>query len=78
MGMAKRKLAVDLVPVVSPHARLGQVAGLLEVADDLRRGALGDPDRRGDVPQAGGGVGRDAFEHVRVVRHEPPTMLGNS
>ena len=29
-----------------------------------------------DVPQARGGVARDAFEHVRVVRHEPPRMIG--
>ena len=73
--VAKRKLAVNLVPVVSPHTRPGQVAGLLEVLDDLRRRALRDPDSRGDVPKTRAGVPGDALEHVRVVGHEAPGMI---
>jgi len=75
LRVAKRKLAVDLVPVVSPHARLGQVAGLLEVLDDLRRRALCDPDGCGDVPKPRAGVRGDALEHVSVVGHETPSMI---
>src|SRR3954462_14374255 len=75
LRVAKRKLAVNLVPVVSPHTRLGQVAGLLEVPDDLRRRALGDLDGRGDVPKARAGVRGDALERVRVVGHEAPMMI---
>ena len=75
LRVAKRKLAVNLVSVVAPHARPGQVARLLEVLDDLRHGALCDRDGRGDVPKPRAGVRGDALEHVRVVGHEAPVMI---
>lgn len=75
VGMAKRKLAVNLVLVAATGARLREVAGLLRVIDDLRHRPLGDPDRGGDVPEARGGIRGYAGEHVSVVRHEPPRMI---
>src|SRR3954470_10748423 len=75
LEVAQRKLAVDLVAVVAADPRLRQVAGLLEVADDRRDRALGEADGGRDVPETCRGVARDAFEHVGVVRHEPPWMV---
>jgi hypothetical protein len=72
MRVAKRKLAVDLVAVAASVASLGQVAGLLKVVDDLRRGSFSDPDADGDVSKARIRVGGDALEHMRVVGHEAP------
>jgi hypothetical protein len=78
LRVAERKLAVNLVPVVSPHTRLGQVAGLLKVLDDLRRRALGHPDGGGDITKTRGGVRGDALEHMCVVGHEAPGMISIS
>jgi hypothetical protein len=75
VGMAKRKLAMDLVLVAATGARLREVAGLLQVIDDLRHRPLGDPDRGGDVPETRGGIRGYAGEHVSVVRHEPPRTI---
>jgi hypothetical protein len=77
-GVAKRKLAVNFVTVAASIAGLRQVAGSLEVTHDLRRRSFGDPDDSGDVSKACIRVGGDAFEHVRVVGHEPPKMVAFS
>jgi hypothetical protein len=76
--VAKRKLVVDFVVVAASVAGFRQIAGSLEVGDDLCRGSFRDADGGGDVPEPCSGVGGDAFQHVRVVGHEPPKMLGVS
>ena len=73
--MAQREFVVDFVVVSASVAGLGQVAGSLEVADDLGRGSFRDADGGGDVSKPRGGVGGDAFKHVRMVGHEPPKMI---
>ena len=76
--MAKRKVGVDFVRVAASVARLRQVAGLLEVVDDLRGRPFSDADGGGDVSEPRARVDGDALEHVRVVRHEPPEMIAFS
>ena len=66
---------MHLVVVAAPITALAQIAGQLEVADDLGCGPLGDPNRRGDVAEARGRVDGDDLEHVSVVRHEPKRMI---
>jgi hypothetical protein len=78
LRMAKRKLVLNLIPVAAPVARLGQIASLLEVADNSRNRSLRHPDHGRDVPKAGGWIAGDALEHVRVVGHEPPEMISLS
>jgi hypothetical protein len=73
--VAKRKLVVHFVMVPASVTGLGQVAGLLEVIDDLGRRSFGDADGDGDVSEASGRVRGDAFEDVRVVGDEPPKMV---
>ena len=73
--MAKGKLVVDLVPVAASGACLGQVAGFLEIPDQLRGGSFGHADGLRDVSKACAGVGGDAHEHVRVVGNEVPHMI---
>jgi hypothetical protein len=75
LWVAQRELAVDLVLVATSDAGLGQIAGLLELVDDLPDRSLGDADGGGDVPQACAGVGGDAGEHMRVVGDEPPKVI---
>jgi len=65
---------VDFIPVSPPCAALRQVAGTLEIADDLRRRALGDPDGARDVSQTGAGMSRDVLERVGVVCEESERM----
>ena len=74
-GMAERQLPVNFVAVAASVASLRQVAGLFEVVDDMRRGSFGNPDADGDVSEPRAGIGGDAFEHVGVVRDEPPEVL---
>jgi hypothetical protein len=78
LRMAERELAVHLVLVAPPHARLGQIAGLLQIADDLPHGALGDADGVRDVAQPSARVSGDAREHMGVVRDEPPRVITDS
>ncbi|MFC7597646.1 hypothetical protein ACFQU3_20195 [Terrabacter sp. GCM10028922] len=73
--VAKRKLVVDFVPIAASVAGLRQVAGCLEIADELSGRSLGDADGLGDVSEARGGIGGDADEHVGVVGDEVPTMI---
>ena len=69
------KVEVDVVMVAPPHARPREVAGLLELVDDLGGGALGDPDVIGDVSKSSVVVGRDGGEDLRVIGHESPRMI---
>ena len=66
-------LAVDLIPVATSDAGLGQVTGLLEVIDDLSRRSFCDPDVFGDFSQARIRVGGYVGEHVAMVGHQAPT-----
>jgi hypothetical protein len=73
-GVAEREPIVHFVDVPTPVAGLRQVAGLLELADDVRDRSLSDADGLSDVPQPNVWVGRDALEHVCVIRHEAERM----
>jgi hypothetical protein len=75
LRVAERELAVDLVAIAAADPRFAQVAGVLEIADDLPGGPLGDPNGCGDVTQLRVGVGGDACEHVRMVRDEAPQAI---
>jgi hypothetical protein len=75
LGMAKRELAVELVLVAASVTRLREVAGLLEIGDDVRHASLGDSDLGGYVSESHRWVGGDAREHVGVVRDEAPHMV---
>ena len=78
LGVSQRELLVHLVVVAAPVAALGQVAGLLQVADDLCCRSLGDSDRLRDVSETGARIGCDALEDVCVVGHEPERLIGLS
>ena len=67
------RFAPDLIPVATSHAGPGQVAGLLELVDDLDRRSFSDPDAFGDVSQTHIRVGRDAGKNVAVVGEQTPT-----
>jgi hypothetical protein len=69
-GMAKGKVVVDFVLIAASDARLCQVAGSLEIPDQLRGGSFGHADGLRDVCEARARVGGDAHEHVRVVGDE--------
>ena len=77
-GVAKRKFVVDFVVVAASVAGFRQIPGSLELGDDLCRGSFRDTDGGGDVSEPRSGVGRDAFQNVRVVGHEPPKMVSIS
>src|SRR3954469_23293937 len=71
-------LAVDLVAVASAHARLGEIAALFEVADDLDGGPLRDPNVLRNVSQTCVGLDREVGEHLSVAGDQAPTSLCNS
>ena len=71
IGVAKRKLVVDLIAIASSVAGLRQVTGLLEVVDDLRCRSFGDSDGDGDVSEPQARVGGYACDHVGVIRQKP-------
>ena len=71
--VAHRHLAVDDVPVAASDPLDLDESRLSEVADDPLRGALGDPDHRGDVAGPDVRVARDAQQDLHVVRQEAPT-----
>jgi hypothetical protein len=75
VGMAKRELAVELIPVAASVARSRDVAGLFEVGDDVRRASLGDSDCGSDVSESHRWVGGNARQHAGVVRDEAPQMI---
>jgi hypothetical protein len=75
LGVAKRKLVMDLVAVPASVARPRQVPGFFELANDLRDRSLGDTDRDGYVSQPCGRLLGDDCEHVRVVRYEAKRVI---
>ena len=75
LGVAKRKLVVDLVAIPASVARPRQVTRFLQLADDLRDRSLGDSDRRGHVSQPSGRIRGDDREHVSMVRDEAEGMI---
>src|SRR3954454_24029622 len=64
---AQRKIQVNLVPVTAAVAALRDVAGLLELPEDVRCSPLGYADRLRDVLHPDGRLGGDALEDVRMV-----------
>ena len=75
LRLAQRTFVVHFVRVTPPVAGSRQVAGLFEVADDLRRTSLGDLDGRRDVPESAVRISRDVGENVRMVGHKAPLMI---
>lgn len=75
LRMAKRELVMDLVTVAASMPCLRQVAGLLEVLDQLGGGPFRDAHRLRDVSEARAWIGGEAYEHMRVVGDEPPGMI---
>src|SRR5918994_1864444 len=70
--MTQGKLGFDLV-AVSPAMSLAQHVALLDqLREDPVSGALGDPDRCGDVAQADSRVMSHAHEDVGVVCQKVP------
>ena len=75
LGVPERQLLVHFVAVPAAVAGFAQVAGQLEIVDDMRCGSLRDADRPGDVPEAGGWLCSDHLEHMGVVCYEPEKMI---
>ena len=74
-GMAKWELVVDFVLIAASLAALRQVAGALEIVDQLSGRSFRDAYGLRDVSETRTGIGGDAYEHVRVVGDEGPTMI---
>ncbi len=75
LGVAKRKLVMDLVAVPASIARLRQVPRTLELTDDLSDGSLCDTDRLGDIAQPCVLLVAEDLEHVSVVGHEAERVI---
>jgi hypothetical protein len=75
LGMAKWELVVDFVLIAASLAGLRQVAGALEILDQLSGRSFRDAYGLRNVSEACTGIGRDAYEHVRVVGDKGPTMV---
>ena len=71
-GMPKVMVRVDDVSVPTPFANAGDVPVGLEVGDDLHRGAFGDADEIGNVPDPEIRGSGDGQQHVGVVGEERP------
>jgi hypothetical protein len=63
-GVPERQVLVHFVAVAASFTALAQVAGPLEVADDLGSRALGDSEGLRDVPETHSRVGGNHLEHV--------------
>ena len=74
-GMAKRQLVMDLVLVAASGASLREVAGVLEIPDQLRGRSFRHADGFRDVSEARAGVGGNAHQHMRIVGDKPPNMV---
>jgi hypothetical protein len=71
-GVTERLVRMDHVRVPSALAVDGQVAGILEVADDRPGRAFGDPGLGGEVPESCVRVRGDEEEQPTVVREQGP------
>jgi hypothetical protein len=75
LGMAKWELVVDFVLIAASLACLRQVAGALEVLDQLSGRSFRDAHGLCDVSETYTGISGDAYEHVSVVGDEGPTVV---
>ena len=75
LGMAKWELVVDFVLIAASLAGLRQVAGALEILDQLSGRSFRDAYGLCNVSEACTGIGREAYEHVRVVGDKGPRMF---
>lgn len=74
--MTQGRIFHDLV-AVSPAPALAQHVPLFDqLGHDPVGGALGDPNRRGDIAQADARVMSDADEDMGVIREEVPASHG--
>ena len=73
--MAKWEFVVDFVLIAASVARLRQVAGSFEILDQLSGRSFRDADGLRYVFEARTGIGREAYEHVRVVGDKCPRMV---
>lgn len=73
--MTKRRSWVYRVTISSAFALSCHVAVAYEICDDRLRGALGDANSCRDIPATNIGLGRDADQHVCMVRQEGPSGL---
>ena len=71
-GFGEREVVLNDVAVAATVAFLHDVPGGREIGHDPVRAALGDVQRRRDVPQPYARIGRDAQQHPGVVRQEAP------
>ena len=71
--MSQGELGLDLVAVPAAVPLAQHVALLHQLGQDPVGGALGDPDRRGDVSQANARIVGDTREDVSVVGQEIPS-----
>ena len=66
---------MDFVLIAASGSRLRHVAGLLEILDQLSGRSFRDADGLCNVSEASPGIGRQAYEHVRIVGDESPRMV---
>ena len=71
-GVPEQAVVVHGVPGAPAVPGAGEVTLRLQVGHDGLDGALGEPDRRADVPDPGLGVAGDLHEHVPVPGQEGP------
>jgi hypothetical protein len=74
-SVAHRDAAFDRVLIAPSDASTRDVAGVDEIGDDSLRSPLRDPDRLGDVAQAGIRTPLNAQEHLSMARQEVPAVL---
>ena len=70
--MTQGKVGYDVVAVAPSRALPQHIASFDQLGKDPVGGALGDPDRGSDVPQADSGVISNAGKDVGVVGQEVP------
>jgi len=73
--VAKRQARINLISVATSVACLREIARCDKVGDDIGGRPLRDPHTDSDVAEPSRRVDIYAFEHVRMVGHEPPAVL---
>ncbi|MEA2214307.1 MAG: hypothetical protein QOF83_4255 [Solirubrobacteraceae bacterium] len=69
---SQRQVVLDVVAVAVAVLVLDDIAGVREVRDDAKSGALGDSKGRADVAEAYAGVVGDAEEGTSMVGQKAP------
>jgi hypothetical protein len=64
---------VDIVAIASAFTNAGQIAGLLQIADDPLDRAAGDPDAFGQIAEPNARLSGDANQDMGMVAEESPT-----